>query len=133
MVFPSTPMIVCLPEELGFIENVTAVIKLCDNKELRIPCSHIDRYHSYCAKAWPEIFDNDSNPIPLNTEILNQEPNTSVFEGIYTFYNENYLIGDFYFVFDFYKNNNYSKNCHTKSIHFRENVNNYRRLMEVLN
>lgn len=133
MVFPSIRMFVTLPEELGIIENVNAIVKLYD-KEIAVPCKHTARYFAYCDLAWPEIFDEFSNPFAINRIIYDcGEPNTSVFEGIHTLYDETYLEGEYYFVFDFCKNGNWHRNYRTKKIHFKEDKSKFNNLLEKLN
>ncbi len=133
MVFPSTTLVVPLPEEIGIIKNVNAIIQL-SGKTITIPCEHITRYCALSECTWPELFDESSTPFPINRKIYNNGlPNTSVFQGIYTFYDETYLEGELHFVFDFCKDDFWHKNYHTKTMHFKEDKSNYYEILELLN
>ena len=133
MVFPSTTLFLPLPEEIGIIENVNAIVELCDNV-ITIPCEHIARYHASSGCVWPELFDESLKPFSVSREICNDDnPNTSAFQGIYTFYDENYLEGKFYFIFDFCKNGVWHRKYRTKTQYFKEDVSNYYGFVELLN
>lgn len=134
MEFPKTPICISLPESLGIIENVNAIVKLCD-REFPIPCEHILRYHSVDGHEWPkEVFDSNSKSIDINFKIEdNNEPNTSFFQGTYTFFDQTYLKGDFYFIFDCCKDGYWYTKFRTNSLHFEEDKENFDELLEMLN
>lgn len=134
MEFPTTQICISLPENLGIIENVNVIVKLCD-REFQIPCKHVLRYHSVDGHEWPkEVFDSNLKSINIDFKIYDDnEPNTSFFQGTYTFFNQTYLEGDFYFIFDFCKDNYWYINFRTNSLHFKEDKENFYSLLEMLN
>lgn len=127
MVFPTTSINVHLPEELGIIQNVNGVIELLNKERIIVPCKHIERYRPLDDENWPKIFDENSKLI-----LISENYDTSVFEGIYTFYSENHLEGTLYFTFDYCKDSCWY-HCTTDSNYFKESKDNYYGLLELLN
>lgn len=134
MEFPKTLICISLPENLGIIKNVNAIVKLY-NREFLIPCEHVLRYHSVDGHEWPkEVFDSNSKYINIDFKIYNDnEPNTSFFQGIYTFFDETYLEGNFYFIFDSCRDGCWYNKFRTNSLHFKESEENFYDLLEMLN
>lgn len=130
MKIPFTTVLVSLPEKLGIIDNVRAIITVHD-KQLSINCAHFTRFHSSDGSEWPKIFDNNLSAISNFNVIENDEMNTSVFIGKYFLYNKSYLEGDCYFVFDFYENYVSYKNYTTNSFHFKLDEDDYFDLLEL--
>ena len=135
MEFPTTEICVSLPEELGIIEHVNAMIKIIGKDLFSIPCKHVLRYHSVNGSEWPEkIFDTNSNLITVNTEFDNtNQPNSSYFVGNYVFFDETYLEGELYFCFDYCKDNVWYNNIKTNSLHFKQDKEDYLDLKRMLN
>lgn len=135
MKIPLTTVVVSLPEEFGIIKNVRAIVKT-RNKTFSICCGAEPsvRYHSLDGIEWPKIFDSNLKPIVFHI-LNNDEPNTSVFEGIYTMddetYDEAYLEGDLHFIFDIWKDEHLSTNYSTSSIHFSLDAEDYYDLLEM--
>lgn len=134
MNFPTTQLCISLPESFGIIENVNAIISLC-NKEFSIPCKHVLRYYSVDGQEWPkEVFDSNLELVNIDFKINNDnEPNTSFFQGTYTFFDETCLEGDFYFMFDCCKDGQWYNNFRTNSLHFKEDKEDYYDLKNMLN
>ena len=135
MKFPTTELCVSLPEQLGIIEHVNAVIKIIGKDLFSIPCKHVLRYHSVNGSEWPEeLFDINSNLINLNFEFDNTEqPNTSYFVGNYVFYDETYLKGELYFCFDYCKDDIWYTNIRTNLLPFNQDKEDYFDLKKMLN
>ena len=127
---PFTTVSVSLPEELGIIENVRAIVTV-NYKNISIDCEHFTRFHSINGSEWPKIFDDKLSTISDFNVTENTELNSSVFSGKYFLYDESYLEGDFYFTFDFYKDDIGYKNYTTNSFHFKLNVDDYYDLLEL--
>ncbi len=132
MVFPVTTVYVPLPEELGIFENVNAIINLSNKRQLTITCHHKGRYHFDTEDIWPKIFDSSSNPIILSKVIENDVPNTSVFVANFTLYDESYLNGNFYFSFDFLKNDCLYTRYYTNTLIFKLDKEDYVELVDFL-
>ncbi len=126
---PFTTVIVSLPEELGVLENVRAIVTTSD-KTISIGCNHFSRFHSEDGSEWPQIFDNNLSIVSNFNVSKDGELNSSVFSGKYFLYDISYLEGDCYFVFDFYKNDISFKNYTTNSFHFKLDKNAYQDLLQ---
>jgi len=130
MSIPFTTVSVSLPEELGIIDNVRAIITVPD-KRISINCEHFTRFHSLDGSEWPKIFDDKLSAISDFNVIENADLNSSMFAGKYFLYDKSYLEGDYYFVFDFYKDYIGYKNYITNSIHFKLDEDDYVDLLEL--
>ena len=131
MAIPFTTVQLSLPEELGIIDNVKAIVTVRD-KKIFIDCQHYKRIHSSDGFEWPDIIFDENMNVVVGFKILeNNDPNTSVFRGDYFIYDESYLEGDVYFIFDFCKDYVWYRNYSTSSIPFTLSIDCYHDLLEL--
>lgn len=115
--YPETSLEFSLPEELGYLENVTVHIQLKDGRNIPIKARHELRYHS-TGKEWPKIFEKTSRNLISNWNIIdNNEPNSSMFGIVYECYDKNFLNGSFYISFTGWKYSD-STEYYTETISF---------------
>ena len=130
MAIPFTTAELSLPEELGIISNVRAIVTTCD-KTIHINCEHYTRFYSPDGLEWPDTIFDENMSVVIGFKIIeNNEPNSSVFRGDYFIYDESYLEGDIYFIFDFYKDEIWYRNYSTSSSHFVLDADSYRDILE---